>query len=112
MAGIKDVAQRVGVKPDVISDVFEAIFTMIKKGDRVRIIGFGSFERKTFPGRKLQTPLVNDGSAFCFPDSYRVAFKQSQQAKGRLNRKRKPKPELKKVTKKKLIKKKKKKARK
>lgn len=113
MAGIQDIARGAGVKNDVVIDVFEQVLQMVKGGQRVRVIGFGTFERKTFPGRKLQTPAINDGKPFRFPDSFRLAFKQSQQAKRRLNKKRKKKkPEAaakKKVSKKKVKKKGKKK---
>lgn len=95
MAGIQDIARGAGVKTDVVSDVFEQIFQMIKKGERVRVIGFGTFERKTFPGRKLQTPAINEGEPFRFGDSYRLAFKQSQQAKRRLNKTKRKKAEAK-----------------
>lgn len=89
MAGIRDIAKAAGVKPEDVSDVFEAIFKLAKKGDQVRVAGFGTFEKRSFPGRTLQSPVINDGEVTTYGPSYRIAFKQSDQCKRRLNRKKK-----------------------
>lgn len=90
MAGIHEIAKAAGVKADVVTDVFEAVFQLIRAGEEsVRIAGFGSFVRRTFPGRTLTSPVINDGEPVTFGESYRIAFRQSDQAKRRLNMARK-----------------------
>lgn len=86
MAGIRDIAKAAGLKPEDVSDVFEAVFKLVKAGELVRVQGFGSFEKKKFPGRTLTSPVINDGEPTTFGPSYRVAFKQSDQCKRRMNR--------------------------
>ena len=100
MAGIRDIAKGAGVKTDVIVDIFEEIFRQIRRGETVKIAGFGSFVKKMFPGRTQTSPVINDGKPFKFPDSFRLAFSSSVQAKKRLNMKRKKKKAGKKVKKK------------
>lgn len=85
MSGLVDVARGANVKPDVVGEVFEEILARVKKGERVRIKGFGTFEMKVYPGRTLQSPTVNDGEPVTFPDSQMLKFRQSQIAKRRLN---------------------------
>jgi nucleoid DNA-binding protein len=89
MAGIRDIAKAAGLKPEVVSDVFEAVFQLVKTGEQVRVAGFGSFDRKTYPGRTVQSPVINDGTPTSFGETYRIAFRQSDQAKRRLNMSRK-----------------------
>lgn len=100
MAGIHEVAKSAGVKTNVVVDVFEAVYKLVKSGETVRISGFGSFERKKFPGRTLSSPVINDGKPTTFGATSRMAFRQSDQIKRRLNVKRK-KNEKKKVNQKK-----------
>jgi nucleoid DNA-binding protein len=85
MAGIRDIAKAAGVKAEVVSDVFEAVFQFIKAGEQVRVSGFGSFDRKTFPGRVVESPVINDGKPTRYGETYRVTFRTSDQAKRRLN---------------------------
>lgn len=87
MSGLTDVARGANVKADVVVDIFEEILKRCSNGERVRIKGFGSFEMKVYPGRTLVTPAVNDGQPITFPDSQMLKFKQSSQAKERLNAK-------------------------
>lgn len=89
MAGIHEIAKAAGLKAEVVTDVFEAVFQLVKSGESVRVSGFGSFDRKTFPGRTVQSPVINDGEPTKFEDSFRIAFRQSDQAKRRLNMSRK-----------------------
>jgi len=89
MAGIRDIAKAAGVKPEDVSDIFEAIFKLAKSGEQVRVSGFGTFDKRKFPGRTLQSPVINDGEATTYGPSFRIAFKQSDQCKRRLNRKNK-----------------------
>lgn len=89
MAGIHEIAKAAGLKADVVTDVFEAVFQLVRSGESVRIAGFGSFDRKTFPGRTVTSPVINEGEPTTFGPSYRIAFRQSDQAKHRLNISRK-----------------------
>ena len=86
MAGIHEIAKTAGVKNDVVVDIFEAIFRLVKSGETVRIVGFGSFEKKKFPGRTLSSPVINDGEPTTFGSTSRMSFRQSNQVKRRLNR--------------------------
>jgi integration host factor subunit beta len=87
MSGLTDVAKGANVKPDVVVDIFEEILKRVSNGERVRIKGFGSFQMRVYPGRTLTTPAVNDGEPITFKDSQTLKFKQSSQAKERLNAK-------------------------
>jgi hypothetical protein len=49
------------------------------------VSGFGSFDRKTFPGRVVESPVINDGKPTRYGETYRVTFRTSDQAKRRLN---------------------------
>jgi nucleoid DNA-binding protein len=89
MAGIHEIAKAAGLKADVVTDVFEAVFQLVRSGESVRIAGFGSFDKKTFPGRTVKSPVINEGAPITFGESFRIAFKQSDQAKRRLNMSRK-----------------------
>lgn len=91
MSGIGDIAKGAGVRTDVIFDVFEEIFRRLRKGETVKVAGFGSFDKRSFPGRTQQSPVIKDGKPFKFDKSYRIGFKCSAQAKKRLNMKRKKK---------------------
>lgn len=89
MAGIHEIAKAAGLKATDVTDVFEAVFQLVRAGESVRIAGFGSFDRKTFPGRTVTSPVINEGEPITFGKSYRIAFRQSDQAKRRLNMARK-----------------------
>lgn len=54
-AGITKAAAKVAV-----DSVFGSITTAIKKGDRVQIIGFGTFESKKRQGRKGINPATGE----------------------------------------------------
>lgn len=86
MPGIADVAKGSGLKIDAVADVFEEILARVSRGEPVRIKGFGTFERRKFPGRTLKTPLVPGGSV-TYPDAFAVRFRQSVLAKQRMNSK-------------------------
>lgn len=89
MSGMVDIAKSIGVKQEVVSEVFEEILKRVDNGEEVRIKGFGTFKGKIYPGRTLQSPTVNDGKPIKFGDSVTLKFRQSQLAKQHLN---KPKP--------------------
>lgn len=84
-AGLGEIARAANVKRDVVVDVFEAVFQLVRDGEVVRVTGFGTFERKSFPGRTVQSPVINEGEPMTFGDVYRLSFRQSRQAKRRLN---------------------------
>lgn len=92
MSGMVDIAKSIGVKQDIVSEVFEEILKRVDNGEEVRIKGFGTFKGKVYPGRTLQSPTVNGGKPIKFGDSVTLKFRQSQLAKQRLN---KPKPKAK-----------------
>jgi nucleoid DNA-binding protein len=88
MAGVHDVAKASGVNASDISNVFETMFKMLRDGEDVRIIGFGSFKRKQSKARMMTTPLANDGKPFRVESAYRVSFQQSKECKRRVNMKK------------------------
>lgn len=85
MSGIQDVAREAGLKPEIVSNLFEAILHAVSRGEKVRIKGIGTFERKLYKGRTLVTPAVNEGEPIKYPDSFVLKFHQSQLAKRRIN---------------------------
>jgi len=85
MSGIQDVAREAGLKSEIVANLFEAILAAVSRGEKVRIKGIGTFERKLYKGRTLVTPAVNDGDPIKYPDSYVLKFHQSQLAKRRIN---------------------------
>lgn len=85
MSGVSEICKESGLKPDMVANVFETILAMVAGGEKVRVKGFGSFERKLYPGRTLTTPAVNGGEPMKYPDSYLLKFHQSNLAKRRIN---------------------------
>lgn len=85
MSGLVEVAKESGLKPEVVVNVFETILAMVANGDKVRIKGFGTFERRKYKGRTLVTPAVNNGEPITYPDSFVLKFHQSTLAKRRIN---------------------------
>lgn len=85
MAGIEDIAKTAGVKKDDVQSVFEAIVQLVGNDEVVRITGFGSFQRRLYKGRSIESPIVNDGKPLPFRDAFALRFKQSMTAKHRLN---------------------------
>lgn len=91
MAGIQEIAKAADLKSDVVSDVFEALFQLVRDGQSVRIAGFGSFDQKVIRGRVVRSSIINGGKPTKIPESIRMVFRQSAQSKDRLNRSRKKK---------------------
>jgi nucleoid DNA-binding protein len=85
MSGLVEVAKESGVKPEVITNLFETILSMVSTGEKVRIKNFGVFERRRYKGRTITSKAVNDGEAISYPDSHVLKFRQSGIAKRRLN---------------------------
>jgi len=56
----------------------------VAAGGQVKLRGFGVFEAKTFKGRTLKSPLMDDGEIE-FPDQLVLRFRQSQAAKSLIN---------------------------
>lgn len=106
MSGLTDVAKSVNVKPEIVAEVFEEILARTKKGEKVRIMGFGTFRSQVYPGRTLTSPTVNDGKPVKFDDSVMLKFRQSQKAKEYLNTAPQKQPASKKKASKKASKKK------
>jgi nucleoid DNA-binding protein len=85
MAGIADIARGSGVKRQYITDAFEEILAMVLDGHRVKVKGFGTFQRRKHSGRTVQSPLVQGGEPITYPDTYGIKFHQSITAKHRVN---------------------------
>ncbi len=85
MSGVTEIAKESGLKPDIVANVFETILSLVAGGDKIRVKGFGTFERKMYKGRTLVTPAVNDGAPIKYGDSFVLKFHQSQLAKRRIN---------------------------
>ncbi len=85
MSGLVEVAKESGLKPEVVANVFETILSMAANGEDVRIKGFGTFRRRSYKGRTLVTPAVNNGEPITYPDSFVLKFHQSTLAKRRIN---------------------------
>lgn len=100
MSGIDDIARTAGVKSTDVRNVFEAVLQLVHKNETVRVTGFGSFARRLYKGRTIESPQINDGEPTKYSDSYALRFKQSQTAKHRLNAKPKSKKSGKKAPKK------------
>jgi nucleoid DNA-binding protein len=85
MPGLPEIARAAGIRRNVAAQVFEEIFFLVARGERVNITGFGTFTLSVSKGRTLQTPLVNEGKPFAYPDRYLIKFKASTLAKRRIN---------------------------
>ena len=97
MAGLKDIAKKVGLNPlklengqsvnvmELIEEMFMAIVDECRsKEGSVRIKDFGTFSARLNKGRKLKTPLMEDGEVE-FGDMLLMKFHQSTVSKKRLN---------------------------
>jgi hypothetical protein len=97
MAGLKDIAKKVGLNPlkletgasvdvmELIEEMFMAIVDECRsKEGSVRIKDFGTFSARLNKGRKLKTPLMEDGEVE-FGDMLLLKFHQSTVSKKRLN---------------------------
>lgn len=97
MAGLKDIAKRVGLLPLKLDDgrtvdvipALEAFFSEIVEecrtpGNTVRIKDFGTFSARMMKGRRLNTPLLKDEESST-RDLLLMKFKQHDTSKQRLN---------------------------
>ena len=83
MAVLQDVSKKSGVNQDMIATVFSAILSLVASGEDVKVQGFGTFKRRLFKGRTLNTPLMS--KPVVYQDSYVFKFHQSNLAKIALN---------------------------
>ena len=67
----------------VVNATIEAITTALKEGDKVQLIGFGTFESKTVAAREGHNPKT--GEAIQIPESKKVSFSTSKALKDALN---------------------------
>ena len=81
------VADKLGMKKKeaeaAVNATFDAIIEALDNGDKVQLIGFGTFESKDTPekeGRNLKT-----GEAITIPAGKRVSFKASKNLKNTVN---------------------------
>lgn len=68
-----------------VKAVFEAVSESLKKGDKVQIIGFGTFEVRTRKAREGRNPRNN--KPIKIPASKTPAFKAGKQLKDMVNKK-------------------------
>jgi len=97
MPGFNDLAKTAKLNPvvcrscgkktpttDNVDELLRQILDTVKKGETVRIKGFGTFKARLFKGRKLTSPLLENGSV-TFEDALVLRFHQSAVAKRYLN---------------------------
>lgn len=70
-----------------VKAVFESIEGALKKGDKVALIGFGTFEVRKTAARKGINPLTKE--QIKIPAGKKVAFKQGAALKALVNKKKK-----------------------
>lgn len=84
---IEAVARKSGMKKKdaelAINSVTEAIVDAMKAGDKVQLVGFGTFEVKTREARMCRNPKT--GEAISAPASKHPAFSASKALKEQLN---------------------------
>lgn len=68
-----------------VKTVFEAVSESLKKGDKVQIIGFGTFEVRARKAREGRNPRNN--KPIKIPASKTPAFKAGKQLKDMVNKK-------------------------
>ena len=68
-----------------VKAVFEAVSETLKKGDKVQIIGFGTFEVRARKAREGRNPCNNE--VIKIPASKTPAFKAGKQLKDLVNKK-------------------------
>ena len=74
VAANADVSQKVATK--AVAAVMDEIKEALKKGDKVQLVGFGSFEVKNKPERKGKNPRT--GEAITIKASKAPVFKAGQ----------------------------------
>jgi len=67
----------------VVNGVLEAVANALKEGDKVQIIGFGTFEVKTVAAREGHNPKT--GETIQIPESKKVSFSSSKALKDLVN---------------------------
>ena len=70
---------------EAVKAVFEAVSESLKKGDKVQIIGFGTFEVRARKAREGRNPRNN--KPIKIPASKTPAFKAGKQLKDMVNKK-------------------------
>lgn len=62
-----------------VNGIFELIINQLKKGDRVQIVGFGSFDVRERPARVGRNPMT--GETISIGESRSVSFKAGKSIK-------------------------------
>ncbi len=62
-----------------VNGIFELIINQLKKGDRVQIVGFGSFDVRERPARVGRNPMT--GETISIDESRSVSFKAGKSIK-------------------------------
>jgi nucleoid DNA-binding protein len=68
----------------VLKNFFDQIIRLCGDGEEVRIRNFGVFYTRLIKGRKITTPVLSEG-AMNFKDTIALKFRQSPNAKKKLN---------------------------
>lgn len=85
MASATDIAKLADVPIENVTEVFEAIFRYVRKGEQVNIRNFGTFKRAIHKGRTQKTGLEGVGE-ITYPDRYVFRFTSGKTLKERINR--------------------------
>ena len=78
MANMSDVAEKAGVKPEVVRSILDAIKTFTDRGEKVSLHKFGSFELRKTAERSGHNPKTKE--PITIPAGTRFAFKASKKA--------------------------------
>ena len=86
---VAQIAEKTGLTRNKVKDVLETFCdltgTAIKNGDRVRLLGFGTFETKERAGRIGKNPQT--GKKINIPASVVPVFRAGKQLKEKVNNK-------------------------
>lgn len=72
---------------ELLDRFFKGLIELLRRGEEVRIKGFGVFGARIWKGRTLKTPLIPGGGCK-FPDTWVVRFRLSLAARNEINRER------------------------
>ena len=68
---------------EVVTATIDAIVNALKDGDKVQLIGFGTFEVKKTPEKKGRNPKT--GEEIMIPESKKISFSASKVLKDEIN---------------------------
>lgn len=74
---------------ELLEKFFIGVLELLRRGERVRIAGFGFFKTQLWKGREHKTPII-PGGVLKFDDTWVVRFKLAGRARDYINNKLKP----------------------